>query len=223
MLVHAQDLKTLVVEDTQETLEYLTQHLQQLDNINIIGAVSTCKQARALLENPVDLLIVDLGLPDGNGIDLIKLAKKNTDTKVIVITVFGDEKNVVGAIEAGADGYLLKDADSAEIAKSLVNALNGIAPISPAIAGHLLRRIRQEVIEAGLFNPPETPSFSLTEKETIILETLAKGFSYKEIARIQNISYHTVNEHLKAIYRKLSVNSRGEAVYEAVQAGIIDP
>lgn len=214
-------LRTIIVEDNPEVLQYLQSHFESMPHIHLIGTATNLKSAKALLNQKIDLLIVDLGLPDGSGIELIRLVKSKPNTKVIVVTVFGDEVNVVNSIEAGADGYLLKDADHQTMTKALDDALNGIAPISPAIAGHLLHRIRQN--KATVSQSSDAGEISLTPREVVILETLAKGFSYKEIAAIQNVSFHTVNEHLKAVYRKLAVNSRGEAVYEAMKTGLIDP
>ena len=216
-------LRTIIVEDNSQVLQYLQSHFESMSNIHLISTATNLKSAKVLLNQEVDLLIVDLGLPDGSGIDLIRLAKIKPSIKVIVVTVFGDEVNVVNSIEAGADGYLLKDADQQTMAKALDDALNGIAPISPAIAGHLLQRIRENPVNATQQNLLNSTEVTLTPREVETLETLAKGFSYKEIAQIQNVSFHTVNEHLKAVYRKLAVNSRGEAVYEAMKTGLIDP
>lgn len=215
-------IRTLIVEDTPETLDYLHNHLKNLSDIHVVAAVGTYQDGLAHIDDGIDLLVTDIGLPDGNGIDLIREIKKKASTKAIVVSVFGDERNVVSAIEAGADGYLLKDADGQTISNALDDALNGVAPISPAIAGHLLKRIKMNVTYDGAAQTSPSP-IKLTETETIILETLAKGFSYKEIARIQGVTFFTVNQHLKTIYKKLAVHSRGEAVYEAVRSGLINP
>ena len=94
----------------------------------------------------------------------------------------------------------------------------GIAPVSPAIAGHLLREVRSSSDE----HHAAGPKFKLTERELEVLRSVARGFTYKEVAERQGISHHTVNDHLKAIYRKLSVKSRGEAIFQAVKAGLVD-
>ncbi len=141
-------------------------------------------------------------------------------TKVIVISVFGDVRSVVRAIEEGADGYLLKDADAAHVAEAIETVLAGGAPLSPAVAGHILARMRRGP-EAVPTAAAEPGAAALTAKEMQVLELLAKGRSFKEVAIAHRISQHTVGDHVKSIYRKLSVNSRGEAVFKAVQSGLI--
>ena len=132
--------------------------------------------------------------------------------------MFGDEASVISALEAGADGYLLKDAT--DVAESILQVVQGGAPMSPAIAAHLLRRFRTPRSAAA----PAEASVSralLAPRELALLECLARGLSYREAAQELTISHHTVADYVKAIYRKLSVNSRGEAVFEAVRTGLI--
>jgi DNA-binding NarL/FixJ family response regulator len=163
------------------------------------------------------VLLIDLALPDGNGVELIREARaKLPSIKIIVVSIFGDARSVVRAIEAGADGYLLKGAGEQQAEDAIRSVLGGGAPISPAVASHILARMR----ERGSSTRAELDA-PLTEKETAVLIDLAKGFRYKEVARLHGISPHTVADHVKSIYRKLAVNSRSEAVFEAVQAGLI--
>jgi len=123
---------------------------------------------------------------------------------------------VVQSIEAGADGYLLKGAEPAEAANAIRSVLDGGAPISPSVAGHILARMRgRDSVPPGASGP------TLSPREIAVLTDLAKGFRYKEVARLQGISPNTVGDHVKSIYRKLAVSSRSEAVFEAVQAGLI--
>lgn len=185
--------------------------------LDVAGVAETLAAGRVLLETGPDVLLIDLALPDGNGIDLIGEARtRHPGIKIIVVSIFGDAHSVVRAIEAGADGYLLKGGDPHEAEAAIRSVLNGGAPISPAVASHILTRMRQRGDAAR--NELEAP---LTEKEVAILTDLAKGFRYKEVARLHGISPNTVGDHVKSIYRKLAVNSRSEAVFEAVQAGLI--
>ncbi len=124
--------------------------------------------------------------------------------KIVVISVFGDEGNVIESIQRGADGYMLKGGDAGKIAEAVEQVMAGMAPISPAIAGHMLRRIRRQEPKTGTASAKGV----LTPREVEILHELAKGLTYRELGEQLCISHHTVNDHLKSIYRKLAVNSR---------------
>jgi DNA-binding NarL/FixJ family response regulator len=213
-------VRIAIVEDDPILRGHLLAIVARVDGFELAGAAATYGEGRKLIGTPSQVLLLDLALPDGSGIDLIREARaRRPDTlKIIVISVFGDVRNVVAAIEAGADGYLLKGGDVADTERAIRDVIAGRAPISPAVAGHILARVRSSAgaaPSAPLLNP-------LTEKETEVLTDLARGFSYKEVALRQRISHHTVADHVKAIYRKLSVNSRSQAVFEAVQSGLID-
>jgi DNA-binding NarL/FixJ family response regulator len=206
-----------IVEDDPVLRECLGQMVSEVPNFRLIGLAATVAEGFVLLELSPDVLLVDLALPDGNGLELIGRARSNnSSTRMLVLTVFADVRSVVTAIEEGADGYLLKEANVDQVAASINVVLDGGAPISPAVAGHILTRLRK-----GTQQKPTPSAGTLTAKELLILEALASGKALKEVATMHGISVHTVGDHVKAIYRKLSANSRGEAVYKAVQAGII--
>lgn len=207
-----------IVEDDAILREDLARIVTQAADMHVAGLGETLSAGRALLGDGVDVLLIDLALPDGSGVDLIREARaKLPAIKIIVVSIFGDARSVVNAIEAGADGYLLKGAGEQEAEAAIRVVLDGGAPISPAVASHILLRMRERA--GGVRGQPlDAP---LTEKEVAILSDLAKGFRYKEVARLHGISPHTVADHVKSIYRKLAVNSRSEAVFEAVQAGLI--
>jgi DNA-binding NarL/FixJ family response regulator len=209
--------RVAIVEDDAILREELARVVDGADGLEIAGLAETLGAGRALLASDPDVLLIDLALPDGNGVDLIRQARaENAGIKIIVVSIFGDGRSVVRAIEAGADGYLLKGADPREAEAAIRSVLDGGAPISPTVASHILARMRER--GAGARTELDAP---LTEKEVAILSDLAKGFRYKEVARLHGISPHTVADHVKSIYRKLAVNSRSEAVFEAVQAGLI--
>jgi len=128
-------------------------------------------------------------------------------------------RSVVRAIEEGADGYLLKDAEIGQVEAAIHSVCRGGAPISPAVASHLLARVRED--RPPPTAPPATGDVKLTARELAVLEALGAGWSFKETAQRHGVSVHTVGDHVKAIYRKLAVNSRSEAVYKAVQTGLI--
>ncbi|MEQ1817440.1 MAG: response regulator transcription factor [Terricaulis sp.] len=209
--------RVAIVEDDAILREDLAQMVARAEGLEIAGVADALASGRALLEPGLDVLLIDLALPDGNGVELIREARERlANIKIIVVSIFGDARSVVRAIEAGADGYLLKGAGEQQAEEAIRSVLGGGAPISPAVASHILTRMR----ERGS-SPRAELDAPLTEKETAVLIDLAKGFRYKEVARLHGISPHTVADHVKSIYRKLAVNSRSEAVFEAVQAGLI--
>lgn len=217
-----------IVEDDPATRAAWIKTVEGTVGWHLVWSAESVDAAIRLLEkNTPAVLLVDLGLPDGSGIEIIRRAKQLQSAaaiKVLVISVFGDERNVIGAIECGADGYLLKDASSEQVRVGIEEVLAGSAPISAAIAGHLLRRLRGPT--TGQNAPAPTTRDrgfvdALTPREIEVLQYLAKGFSYRQVADLQQISVHTVGTHVKQIYQKLSVRSKNEAIFEAVQSGVI--
>jgi DNA-binding NarL/FixJ family response regulator len=180
--------------------------------------------ARDMLEwlhsNNADVLLTDLGLPDLPGVDIIRYCRQHHPaTDIMVISMFEDEAHVMQSIEAGATGYLLKDSLSNEIASHIKQLHAGGAPMTPTIARLVLRRMHAAPIPSPAVSAGE---HGLTERELQVLNHIARGFKYAEIAQIHGVSTHTVNSHIKNIYSKLSVQSRGEAVFEAARLGLID-
>jgi DNA-binding NarL/FixJ family response regulator len=206
----------MVVEDDPAFLTRFCKIVSSDAELELFAAVPDLASARQAMRTAVpDVLLIDLGLPDGSGIDLIReTARRHPATDIMVITVFGDEDHVLASIEAGATGYILKDSLPAEFVQLIKELRAGGSPISPVIARQLLKRLKP----AGTPAAEETP---LSARETEVLSLIAKGFSFAEIARLLGVSPHTVISHVKKIYQKLAVHSRGEAVYEAGKMGLI--
>jgi DNA-binding NarL/FixJ family response regulator len=204
--------RILIVEDDERTRARLVRAVESH------AEVVTCRDALLALRRDLpDVMLVDLALPDGSGVDLIRAARAlSSDILSMVVTVFGDEKSVLGAIEAGARGYLLKDASAEGVGTAILQLLAGGSPITPAIAQHLILRFQESApIEA------RAPVPALSEREREVLELVVKGFRFPEIAKLLGLSPHTVGTFVRRIYRKLEVRSRGEAVFEALQLGIV--
>ncbi len=167
------------------------------------------------------MALVDLGLPDGNGIEMIGWLRARDETlPVLVISAWSTEEMILGALRAGASGYVLKERDDLEIAMSLKSVLKGGAPIDPFIARRILGLIGegsrlQPVAHAEALNEP------LSDRELDILTRVAQGMSNREIAEALTISKWTVGTHVKRVYRKLAVNSRTQAVREARAHGLL--
>ena len=212
----------LIVEDEPEFLRRFSEAVLADRELRLLGAVSTGAAGRALLDaQPPDVMLVDLGLPDMDGVDLIRhAARHHPGCDALVVTMFADEHHVMASLEAGATGYLLKDASVERIAAAIHELRAGGSPISPGIARRVLQRFRVAPV-APVPAPPAAPASPLSERETEILRLVAKGFSFDTVGEVLGISPHTVVTHVKKIYRKLAVHSRGEAVYEASQMGLL--
>ena len=210
----------LIVEDTKATRERLENAITEGDSFELVGSAGSFSLGSQLLEEKSpDILLTDLDLPDGNGIDLIKrLHEPNITTKLaIVITIFGDEDHVISALKAGASGYLLKDDNFIEINNAITQMLNGGSPISPSIARYLLSEL--SLNPSSAVESEGEKILSNREHEMLIL--VSKGYTAKEIGVMLDISFHTVNAHVKNIYKKLSVSNKTEAIFEATKKGIL--
>lgn len=222
--------------------DFFAASVSRSGQLRLAGSAGSLGEARAWLDDPahgVDVLLVDLGLPDGSGLDVIRHAVRlHPACEPLVISMFGDEDNVLASIEAGALGYIHKDSTPDDIASTILEMKTGASPISPMIARRVLSKylsLRDSRGAAAL--PPREPEPApvaavaavaaapvralLSTREQEVLELIARGFSYADIARLQSVSVHTVQTHIKNLYRKLAVRSRGEAVFEATQLGLL--
>lgn len=222
-------LRVLVVDDNPVLRDRFSLAIGHDASLVLVDAVGTGAQAQqCITKHSPDVLLVDLGLPDMHGTEVIRFALcHSADIDCLVVTMFGDETNVMASIEAGATGYLLKDASDAEICKCIRDVHAGGSPISPAVARRVLSRVRNSVAVATpmLKEVQQTGSESmitpLSPRETEVLQLVAKGLSFEETGKVLGISHSTVQTHVKRLYRKLAVHSRTEAVYEARHQGIL--
>ncbi len=216
-------INVIFVENDPSVAFRLEKTLGGLSDIHVIGSAATRREADALLSQfKFQMLLVDLALPDGFGLDIIRrMAVSHPDIDIMVLADTNDDPHIVSAIESGATGYVLKS----EIESNLISAIRllaaGGSPVSPTVAKSVLRALRTYTSHSIEKSPVSMQSNPLSERETEILQLLAKGMSFNEIGDILTISPHTVTAHIKKIYRKLQVHSRGEAVYEAAQMGLI--
>lgn len=208
----------LLIEDDQPIRERLARALSAPGDFAVTAA-ATLAEARVFLKAmKPDLVIADLRLPDGLAIDLLaEVRERFPETEILVISVLGDETTILAAIAAGASGYILKDALPEDVHATALEVISGGSPISPSIARFIVKRMREVASSPGLPDPAP----HLTPRELDILWGIAKGMTYNEIADQLGLSRHTVPGHIKTIYRKLQVETRGQAVYEAIQYGLI--
>jgi DNA-binding NarL/FixJ family response regulator len=212
--------RIVLLEDDERARRFFEDSIRQHPALELLASFGLMRQAQAWLEShPADLLLTDLALPDGHGLELIyRLKKLQPACETLVISVLGDEDTVLACVEAGAVGYIHKDTQPADMGQIIVDVKHGASPISPMLARKLLERLR----------PPQAPgtvppAVNLTARETDVLRLIARGYSYAEIAETEGISKHTVQMHIKNLYGKLAVHSRGQAVFEAGRLGLVDP
>ena len=199
-----------IIEDDPVVRQYFMRILSASEGHDVVGVAPDIATGRALIALRPDLFLMDIGLPDGSGYDLVPEIKAGCDAKALIISAFGDRDTVVRALSAGADGYLLKDSTPAQILDGIAITLDGGAPVSPAAAVYLLDLLRNPAQAAPAPLPPADTG--LTPREMDLLRAFAAGRSYKESARDLGISPHTVGNHVKSIYRKLEVRTRGDAL-----------
>jgi DNA-binding NarL/FixJ family response regulator len=216
-------IRVVMVEDDAVTRKHLSLIIASEPALRLLAVFDSVQPAvEWLAANPVDVLLTDLGLPDGSGIDVIRACVRlRPDCDIMVVTVSSDEHNVLACVEAGASGYVLKDAGRTDVARAILDLRAGGAPMSPAIARTVLAKVRdgkKNIAPSAADAPAET---ALTKREAAILELIARGESYGDVAKVLSVSVGTVQTHIKNIYGKLSVHSRGEAVFEAHRRGLL--
>ena len=209
-------MRVMIVEDDRGTRERFSRAIEADLRTTLAAAVGTGREALARLAavRP-DVLLVDLGLPDLHGTEVIRQAARALpECDIMVITMFGDERNVLASIEAGAAGYVLKDCLDSDLVTQVTELRAGGAPMSPGIARMVLKRLRTgRAVEL-----PE-PVAGITARETEVLRLLSRGYTYGEVAEQLGISRNTVCTHIKNSYRKLAVRSAAQAVARLAQAG----
>lgn len=219
----------VVVEDNPLHAQRYRENLARDPGLSLVGEFAGAQDAMAAV-GPLapDVALVDLGLPDGTGFDVVRhIRRVSPSTSIMVVSVFGGERNLFEAIAAGATGYLLKDSLPEDFNASIHALQAGESPISPALARLLLERLRPadsptvrptEPAMPAVQAPQESP---LSRRESTILESIARGSSIAEIGDALHISPLTVKSHVRNIYRKLEANSRQHAVYLAQQRGLL--
>lgn len=162
---------------------------------------------------PFDLALVDLGLPDMDGCDVIAAARRcSQETPILVISLMASERAVIGAIRSGASGYIIKDDSDRSIAAAITEVMAGNYPLSPALARHLFRLVA---------DPRPQSDVDLTKRETETLRCIGRGLSYEQTAAAMGISLSTVQSHVRNLYRKLEINSQTQAALQARDRGLV--
>jgi DNA-binding NarL/FixJ family response regulator len=209
-------IKVVLYEDNPPLREGLTMLLNGSEGFTVIGAFNNCNNVvQDVINLQPDVILMDIDMPGMNGIQGLKLVRQqNAEVKILMLTVFDDNKNVFEAVKNGANGYLLKKTPPSKLLEYIQEAHTGGAPMSSSIATQVLRMFSEMHSDQGC-------NYFLSEREKQVLQLLVNGYSYKMIAAEIYISIDTVRSHIKKIYEKLHVNSKSEAVAKAFKDRIV--
>lgn len=213
---HSRATTVWIVEDNAEYRETVRELIDETDDLSCTRAFSSGEELFEHLNGTFlpDAMLVDIGLPGMSGTEIVeRVHRLSSDTQMVMLTIHEDNDRIFRSICAGASGYLLKTATPNRILAALREVREGGAPMTPAIARRVL----------SLFSQVNTPKhdYGLTKKEKVVLEQLIEGKKKKEIATALFVSPHTVDTHLRNIYRKLHVHSKTEAVAVALKERVV--
>lgn len=209
-------IKVLIYEDNPQLREGLTMLIDGSDGFRVLASFKNCNNVvDEVVAFKPDVVLMDIDMPGTNGVDGLKLIREvNADVKVLMLTVFDDNKNVFESIRSGANGYILKKTAPARLLEYIAEAASGGAPMTASIATQVLKMF-------STMNNEKGEDYNLSDREKQVLQFLVNGYSYKMIAAEMIIAIDTVRSHIKKIYDKLHVNSKSEAVAKAFKDKII--
>jgi DNA-binding NarL/FixJ family response regulator len=206
-------IKLLLFEDNASLREGLSMLFNGTEGFTVVGAYPNCTQVLEQVERcKPDVVLMDIDMPGVGGLGGLKLIKsKFAAVKVVMLTVFDNNENVLEAMKLGADGYLLKKTSPSKLLEAIQDVFNGGAPMTSSVARQVLELFARRPV-----NKPDE-NYQLSEREKEVLQWLVNGYSYKMVAAQLFISLETVRSHVKKIYEKMHVNSKTEAVAKALK------
>jgi DNA-binding NarL/FixJ family response regulator len=215
-------LRTLVVEDNPAFIMQIEEALSRLAPASQTVTFELGSQAIEFLfsadrrKDEFDLVLIDIGLPDMSGIDIIRAARvRMPDTPILVISVLKSEATLLKAIRTGARGYILKSESAELISHSIGEVLQGNYPVSPSLARSLFR------LAGAPQADPDNDGFQMSRREKQVLQLIALGASYQEVATRLGVSLSTVQTYVRTLYRKLDVHNRQAAVNRGREIGAL--
>lgn len=212
------NIRVTIFEDNTQLREGLFNLIDSSEGFTCAGAFSNCKRVlENIEETKPDVVLMDIEMPGMSGIDAVKLIKeKKSTTKILMDTIFEDDDKIFQSICNGAEGYILKNTPPNEMLNAIKEIYDGGAPMTPAIALKVMHLFRANLSQASSENV-----FNISAREKEILKCLVEGMSYKMVADKCFISIETVRGHIKNIYEKLQVHSKGEAIVKAIRRRIV--
>jgi len=212
--------RIIIYDDNKTRQESLMTLLNSVSTFEVAGVFPNCSNVESeVLGIKPNVILMDIGMPIVNGLEGVKRIRAiDENVKIIMQTVFEDEDKIFDALRYGASGYILKKTEPSKIIDAINDVMSDGAPMTPAIALKVIKFFGEQKRQPVKENIED---FGLTEREHAILNYLVEGKSYKMIAEKTNVSYHTVNSHIKKIYSKLQVHSVVEAVNKAINDRIV--
>ena len=209
-------IRIIIYDDVQELRDSLTLLLDSEEDFEVLGSFDNCETAAVdVREMKPDVILMDIDMPNLTGIEGVKAIRDtDPDVKIIMLTVFDDNKNVFESLKAGANGYLLKKTAPARLVEHIREVQSGGAPMTASIATQVLNMF------AGFTNA-ESHDYDLSDREKQVLQLLVDGNSYKMVGAEMNLSIDTIRSHIRNIYEKLQVHSKSEAVAKAIKNRIV--
>ncbi|RYF92332.1 MAG: response regulator transcription factor [Chitinophagaceae bacterium] len=211
-------VKIIIYDDKEELRESLKLLLSSVEEFEVIGSFDNCETAATdLSEMKPDVVLMDIDMPGMKGIDGVRAIRAKdslSHIRILMLTVFDDNKNVFESIRAGANGYLLKKTSPIKLIEYIKDVLEGGAPMSASVATQVLKMF-------SAIPEPQNNSHNLSVREKQVLQSLVDGNSYKMVAADMNLSIDTIRSHIRNIYEKLHVNSKSEAVAKALKNRIV--
>ena len=206
----------MLYEDNPQLREGLTMLIEGSEGFTVLASFKNCNNVLSEVEAfKPDVILMDIDMPGVSGIEGLKIIRQhNQEVKVLMLTVFDDNKNVFEALKSGANGYVLKKTPPAKLLEYILEAASGGAPMTSSIATQVLKMFSEVQV-------PQGEDYNLSDREKEVLQHLVNGYSYKMIASDMFIAIDTVRSHIKKIYEKLHVNSKSEAVAKAFKDKII--
>ncbi|MEF3117751.1 response regulator transcription factor [Streptomyces chrestomyceticus] len=216
--------RVVVADDQTVVREGIVMLLGLLPGIEVVGSAGDGEEAvRLTAELAPDVVLMDLRMPRCDGVEATRrIRTEHPGTEVVVLTTYADDDHLFPALEAGARGYLTKDADGDEIVRAVEDVLSGAAGLSPQVQRRLLERFAEPVRTAAPAAPAEPPD-GLTARETEVLRLVAEGLSNPEIARSLHVSNATVKTHINNLFAKAGLRDRAQAIHYAYRHGLAQP
>jgi two-component system, NarL family, response regulator DegU len=213
-------LRIVIADDHDLFREGLKQLLETVEDLTVVGEASDGRQAVLLVErHRPDVVLMDISMPEMDGIEATQaIVARGLNVPVIVLTMYADDEYAIHAIRAGAKGYLLKNSRSDEVIRAIRLAAAGGSAIDPALGAVLMREFQRL-----LNRTPGDPRQQLSAREQQFLELLVRGHNNRQIASELDLAESTVKNNLSALFQKIGVRDRTQAVLYAISNGIVAP